>query len=70
LKNKLKKPKGAKVRLLLMVLLHLLVLPNWCESFKRKENPIYKKIKDKNPSIKSTRQKKAQVDTTQRKNES
>jgi hypothetical protein len=31
---------------------------------------MYIKIKDKNPSIKSTRQMRAQVNTTQRKNES
>jgi hypothetical protein len=31
---------------------------------------MYIKMKDKNPSIKSTRQMRAQVDTTQRKNES
>jgi hypothetical protein len=29
---------------------------------------MYRKIKDGNPSIKSTRQMKARVDTTQRKN--
>ncbi len=31
---------------------------------------MYIKIKDKNPSIKSTKQMKARVDTTQRKNKS
>jgi hypothetical protein len=31
---------------------------------------MYKKIKDGNPSIKSTREMRARVNTTQRKNES
>jgi len=35
---------------------------------KKKKNLIYK-IKDKNPSIKSTRQMRTLIDTTQRKNE-
>jgi len=34
-----------------------------------KKIPVHKKIKDANPSIKSTRQMRALVDTTQRKNE-
>jgi hypothetical protein len=36
----------------------------------RGRKTMYIKIKDRNSSIKSTRQMKAQVDTTQRKNKS
>jgi hypothetical protein len=36
---------------------------------KKKKKTLYIKIKDENPSIKNTKQMKAQGDTAQRKNE-
>jgi hypothetical protein len=40
------------------------------EVLAKEEKPYIQKIKDVNPSIKSTRQMRAQIDTTQRKNKS
>jgi hypothetical protein len=37
---------------------------------KKRRKPQYIKIKDRNPSIKSTKQTRAQVDTTPRKDKS
>jgi hypothetical protein len=44
----------------------------WVVEFFRlkKEKKLYINVKDGNPSIKSTRQKRTQVDTTQRNNKS
>jgi len=41
--------------------------PAWGNPPRKKEKPCKIKIKDGNPSIKSTRQMKTQVDTTQKK---
>jgi hypothetical protein len=43
-----------------------MIMPNLC-FISDEEKPFYIKIKDENPSIKSTRQMRTQVNTTQRK---
>ncbi len=47
----------------------IVFISKWQKQELYKENIVWK-IKDKNPSIKNTRQMRAQIDTTQRKNQS